>query len=260
MTSFSTSGETRVALVTGGAIRIGREICQTLAQAGFKVWIHYHTSKKPAQELAEELGEQCLGTIQTDLGKAQQRRMLCQQVVNPQGPASGRLDVLINNAASFEHGAFCQRTDADLQRVLETNLISPLSLIRELCATLRQFQGSIINLLDLAAYQPWPGYLDHCAAKAALLMVTRGLAVELAPDIRCNGIAPGTVLWPDPEKHPRFHEMSELRKKIIQKIPLTRIGSPRDIAQTVLFLLQSPFITGEVIAVDGGRLAASGQL
>lgn len=246
-----------VALVTGGAIRIGRAISLALAAAGYRVWLHYHRSAEAAAAVAHGLGEACLGPLCFDLADETARRELVARVRDPAGPAGGRLDLLVNNAASFEHGPLAGRSDADLRRVFEVNLIAPISLARGLAPALTATRGSVVNLLDVAAYQPWKGYLDHCTAKAGLAMATRALALELAPAVRVNGVAPGTVAWPEDDD--RYAEGSPTRAAILRAIPLGRIGEPGDIAQTVLFLARSGFISGQTIAVDGGRLAAGGR-
>jgi pteridine reductase len=251
-----TISQAPVAVVTGGAIRVGRAICLTLADAGYRVWLHYHRSAEAAAEVVRALGPACLGPLRLDLADAAARAELCRHVLDPAGPAEGRLDLLVNNAAGFERGALHERSDEDLRRVLEVNLVAPIALARGLAPALTAARGSVVNLLDVAAYQPWRGYLDHCTAKAGLAMATRALALELAPAVRVNGVAPGTVAWPEGDD--RFAEGSPVRAAILRAIPLGRIGEPDDIARTVLFLAQSGFITGQTIAVDGGRLAAGG--
>ncbi len=239
-----------VALVTGGAIRVGKAIVETLACAGYRVWIHYNRSRGPAEQLALQLGDSCLGAVPAQLADEQARSALVDRVNDPAGPAHGRLDLLVNSAASFEKGSFEARTDADLRRVLEVNLVAPISLARGCAPALRKARGSIINILDLAGFHPWANYLDHSTAKAGLWMATRALANELAPDVRVNGVSPGTVLWPE---SPEFAPGSKTRQRIVAKIPLQRIGTPADIAQAVLFLARSSFVTGQEISVDGGR-------
>jgi pteridine reductase len=245
---------TPVALITGGAVRVGRAISEALAAAGYRVWIHHHASTEAAASLAATLGPACLGAPRFDLADEPARAALMTAVTAPTGPAGGRLDLLVNNAATFERGDFRTRSDADLRRVLEVNLVAPVALARGLAPALTATSGSIVNIIDVAGYQPWRGYLDHCTAKAGLAMATRALAGELAPAVRVNGVAPGTVAWPD---DPRFAADSPVRAAILRAIPLQRIGTPHDIARTVLFLAHSPFITGQTIAVDGGRTAAS---
>lgn len=270
-----------VALVTGGARRIGRAISLALASAGYRVWIHHHTSTAAAADLArtlanlpatsaaaaEDLGPDspslaispgsgaCLGTPRADLADPAARADLVRTILDPAGPAGGRLDLLVNNASSFERGPLADRTDADLRRVLEVNLVAPLALARTLAPALAAAAGSIVNILDIAAYQPWRGHLDHCTAKAGLAMATRGLALELAPAVRVNGVAPGMIAWPEDDD--RYGPGAPARERILRAIPLQRIGSPDDIARTVVFLAHSGFITGQTIAVDGGRTAAA---
>jgi pteridine reductase len=247
-------GHMPVALVTGGGVRVGRAIALALADAGYRVWIHYHRSADAAAEVVGLLAERCVGALQADLADEGQRAALCRRIVDPAGRAGGRIDLLVNNAASFERGAFAGRSDADLRRVLEVNLVAPLSLARGLVEGLQRAEGSIVNILDVAAYLGWRGYVDHCTAKAGLQAATRALAVELAP-VRVNGVAPGTVAWPEEE---RFGEGSEVRGRIVRAIPLKRIGCPEDVAGAVLFLARSGFINGHVVVVDGGRMAAGG--
>ncbi len=246
-----------VALVTGGAIRVGRAIVLALGAAGYRVWVHHHGSTDAAQELRAKHADTGSGGVlelaRADLTQADARRELCSKILDPSGPAGGRLDLLVNNAASFEDGPFLERTDADLERVLALNLVAPVSLCRHLAPALaRAPGGSIVNILDVAAFHPWRRYLDHCTAKAGLWMATRALAVELAP-IRVNAVSPGTVLWPE---GPRFGPDSEHRAQVLRRIPLLRIGRPEDVADAVLFFARSSHVTGQNLAVDGGRLAA----
>jgi len=235
-------------------VRVGAAISQALAGAGYRVWVHYCRSQGPAEVLAATLGGACLGLCQGDLADEGAREALCRRVLEEGGPAGGRVDLLVNNAASFERGEFLRRSDAELRRVHEVNFVAPVSLTRGLVAALARAKGAVVNILDVAALQPWRGYLDHCTAKAALAMATRALAVELAPAVRVNGVAPGTVAWPEDE---RYAEGSEVRARILRAIPLGRIGTPEEIARTVLFLAESSFITGQVVVVDGGRTAGA---
>ncbi len=250
----SASNDAPVALVTGAAIRVGRAIASILAAAGYRVWIHHHRSTAQAGELHEQLRLRdpgALPPVGADLLDPAARARLVAAVLDPAGPAGGRMDLLVNNAASFEHGAFVDRDDADLRRVLELNLVAPLSLTRGLAAALRAGPGSVVNVLDVGGVHPWPDYLDHCTAKAALHAATRGLAAELSP-VRINGVAPGTVAWPEQLDDP------QRRHAIVEQIPRGRIGTPDDVAEAVLFFARSPHVTGQILAVDGGRLAAVG--
>lgn len=255
MASMSPTPDAPIALVTGAAVRVGRAIATALAAEGFRVWIHHHRSSEAAAELHAALGADDgappLPLLAADLLDEGQRRRLAERVLDPAGPGGGRLDLLVCSAASFERGPFLSRSDDDLRRVLELNLVAPLSLARALTPALARGPGSIVNILDVAAMHPWPEFLDHCTAKAALLAATRGLAVELAP-VRVNGVAPGTVDWPEGLIDPAA------RRAIVEQIPLGRIGTPADVAEAVLFLARSRHVTGQSIAVDGGRLAAAG--
>lgn len=249
--------ERPTALVTGGAVRIGRATTEALIAAGYRVWVHHCASTQAAQELARAHVSSApqqpgvLGAVHADLTVAKERERLCKQVTNPKGPAGGRLDLLVNNAASYERGAFAERTSADFERVLALNLVAPVALVRGLLAALQQGPGCVVNILDVAAYHPWPGYLDHCTSKAALAFATRALAVELAP-VRVNGVAPGTVAWPADARHA---EGSAARDRIEARIPLGKIGSPSDIAQAIVFFAGASHATGQILAIDGGRLA-----
>lgn len=189
-----------MALVTGAAVRLGRAIASGLAHAGFRVWIHHHRSEAAAHALVEELHTAPehappIEAVHADLCDPRSRAALARRVLDPRGPAAGRLDLFVASAASFERGRFVDRTDADLERVLALNLVAPLSLDRAFAGELRRREGAIVHLLDLGAFDPWPEYLDHCVAKAGLAAATRALAVELHP-VRVNAVAPGPVLPP----------------------------------------------------------------
>jgi pteridine reductase len=166
--------------------------------------------------------------------------------------------VLVNSAASFEHGSFTSRTDDDLARVLQLNLVAPLSLIRGCAAALSRSAGCVVNICDVIGLLPVAGHLDHAIAKSGLELATRTLAVELAP-VRINAVAPGTVDWPT---DPRFDEGattgSELRAEVLRRIPLGRIGTPEDVAGAVVYLVGARHVTGHCLVVDGGRTAQIG--
>lgn len=247
----------KIALVTGGAVRVGAAITSALIDAGYAVWLHHHRSADAAEALATPAptsGETpgVLATLQADLSQPTQRDALCTSVIDASGPGKGRLDLIVNNAASFERGPFSERTDADLERVLALNLVAPLSLIRGCLPALQRCTGSVVNILDVAGVHPWPNYLDHGVSKAALRFATQGLAAELAP-VRVNAVAPGTVAWPT---GPRFAEGAPARAVVEGKIPLGRIGEPADVAAAVLYFAAARHVTGQILAVDGGRLAA----
>lgn len=235
----------KVALVTGGAVRVGRALCLGLAEAGFDLAIHYHASDGPAREVvrkAEALGRRAVA-VKADLADPVQVRDLAEGV----GQEFGRLDVLVNSAASFRTGAFGDITAEEWDAVLDLNLRGPFLLVQHLAELLRESAGSVINMVDLSALEPWTGRPHHSVSKAALLHLTRIMARALAPHVRVNAIAPGTVLAPDD-----FGSGDVERER--GRTLLRAIGSPEDVVRTALFLVTSPYITGEVVVVDGGRL------
>lgn len=223
----------RVALVTGAGTRVGRAIALDLAGGGWRVVAHFHSHRPPRSLLG----------IRADLS-------------TPEGPAAlarafrqrfERLDLLVNSAALFERRPV-EHTDATLfDAQMGLNARAPLLLTGALLAPLRRARGSVVNVLDVGgALLPWPGYSAYGASKAALRAVTEALAVELAPEVRVNGVAPGTVLWPE-------SYTGKVRRHLARRIPLRRIGSPHDVSCAVRFLADSPFVTGAIVAVDGGQ-------
>lgn len=240
----------KVALVTGGAVRVGRALSLGFAEAGFDVAVHFHSSSAAARETArrvEELGRQAV-LVRADLGEPSEVRALADAVAD----AYGRLDVLVNSAATFEEGSLLDLDVADWDRVMAVNLRGPFLLVQALASLLRKAEGSVVNILDLSAFQPWTGRPHHAVSKAGLLHLTRILARVMAPRVRVNGIAPGTVLPP-----PDFGPEAERRERA--RTPLGTLGRPEDVVRTALFLVDSPFITGEVVVVDGGRALGSSE-
>ncbi len=235
------------ALVTGGAVRVGRAIVLALLDAGYRVYVHCNTSLEEARALQAMHPDGVAGVVQADLADGVARSRLANGV-------GDRLDLLVNSAASYEKGPFVDRSDDDLRRVLELNLVAPLALIRLCLPALRAAGGSVINIVDLGGRHPWVGYLDHCISKAALETATRALAAELAP-LRVNAVAPGTVSWPADD---RAGPESEARARLQDKVPRGQIGSPDDVAQAVRFLASAPHVSGHTLVVDGGSLAGLG--
>lgn len=235
------------ALVTGGAVRVGRAIVLALLEAGYRVYVHCHTSLEEARALHAAHPERVAGVVQADLCDPHARSLVADSV-------GDRLDLLVNSAASYETGDFAERDDDDLRRVLELNLVAPLSLVRRCLPALRAAEGSVINIVDLGGRHPWLGYLDHCVSKAALETATRALAAELAP-LRVNAVAPGTVSWPADD---RAGPDSEARARLRAKVPRGQIGRPADVAQAVCFLASAPHVSGHTLVVDGGSLAGLG--
>jgi NAD(P)-dependent dehydrogenase (short-subunit alcohol dehydrogenase family) len=239
----------RVALVTGGGVRLGRETALELAAAGARVAIHYHASTEAAEAVAAEIraagGHAELFGL--DLSRIAELPGLIERVV----AAFGCLDVLVNNAAIFPRTPFEQVTEAEWDGVMAINLKAPFFLSQAAARAMQaQGTGKIINLADISAERPWPGYLPYCLSKAGIVALTRGLARALAPKIQVNAVAPGTVLFPEgmPE---------EEREKLLKAVPLQRAGDATDVARTIRFLLEaSDYVTGVVIPVDGGRSVA----
>ena len=241
--------EDKVALVTGGAARIGAEICRTLANAGAIVAIHCHRSLAAAEDLVEEIeasgGEAFV--VRGDLAEDDDRVALIESVID----RAGRLDILVNNASIFEKIPLEEMTSDAAQMMWKVNAEAPLMLIQHAAPHLR-FEGkgdpgSVINMIDNSSGRnDWPELSHYCASKAALLSITRSLAQELAPSIRVNAVGPGAILFQE-------WESEERRSAVLSSIPMGRQGDTKEIAETVLFLAAGPsYITGQIIDVDGG--------
>jgi pteridine reductase len=234
----------KVALVTGGAVRVGRTLSLGLAEAGYDVVVHYHSSAAPAREVARRIGE--LGRqellVAGDLASATDVTALAHAVVE----RFGRLDLLVNSAASFEQANLLEVEAEDWDRVMGVNLRGPFLLVKETAALLAESRGAVVNILDLGAIQPWTLHPHHAVSKAALLHLTRVLARVMAPHVRVNAVVPGTVLPPDDHS-------AAARERERARTPVGRLGAPEDVLRAVLFLAASPFISGEALVVDGGR-------
>jgi pteridine reductase len=235
----------RSVLVTGAAVRVGRAIARVFAEAGADVVIHFRSSRSQAEEAAAEV--RAFGVraalVQGDQARDDEPQRIVAQAVH----AHGRLDVLVCNAAHFEEVAATELTRDRFDAMLATNLSGPFQLARAAYPHLKQTQGSVINLLDLCGTtQVWERTAHYAAAKAGLAALTRLLALEWAPEVRVNGVSPGAVLLPESLPPAR-------RERILSRIPMGRLGTPEDVARTVLFLASEPFVTGQIIAVDGGR-------
>jgi pteridine reductase len=237
----------QTALVTGAARRVGAQIARTLHAAGARIMIHCHHSADEAQQLVAQLEQLRAGSAAMCVAD------LCDTAALPGLIAStcerfGALDLLINNASSFYPTPLGSVTLAQWEDLMGTNLRAPLFLAQAAAPELRRRAGLLVNIVDIHGLRPLRDHSVYCAAKAGLIMLTRALARELAPQVRVNAIAPGAVLWPE-------HGMDdERRERILEQTPLQRPGSPADIARTVLFFAtEAPFVTGQVLAVDGGR-------
>jgi pteridine reductase len=223
----------RVALVTGAGVRVGNAIARDLARAGWRVAAHYRTHRPRGFAAA----------LQQDLAL-------------PDGPGRlaaafrerfDRLDLLVNAAAAFDALTLEETDAAAFDSQMDLNARAPLLLVRALVPLLRRSRGSVVNVADVGGgLVPWRGYAAYAASKAALVRLTECLALDLAPEVRVNAVAPGAVLWP--EDYPAAR-----RRRQTRRIPLGRAGEPGDVARTIRFLADSPFVTGAVVPVDGGR-------
>ncbi|MDG2296722.1 MAG: pteridine reductase [Gammaproteobacteria bacterium] len=234
-------------LITGGAKRIGARIARTLHAQDMNLVIHFNTSSDDANELCSELNSirnDSAIAIGANLTNPDEVESLIKKVIE----RTGQLDVLINNASTFYPTPIEDITLDDWDNLVGTNLKAPLFLCKYAAPHIKKSKGSIINMVDIHASKPLKKHPIYGHAKSGLVMLTRSLAKDLAPEVRVNGIAPGMILWPENEPP------EEIKQKVVNQIPLKRSGEPNDIAKTVLFLIaDADYITGQIIAVDGGR-------
>jgi pteridine reductase len=239
----------KTVLVTGGAKRVGAAICRRLHAAGANVVIHFRSSLYEAFALRAELNElrpNSAFCVQADLLDLPEFPAMVQEVV----AHFGQLDALVNNASSFYASPLSEVDAGQWDDLMGTNLKAPLFLAQAAAVELRRCRGAIVNIVDIHAERPMHGHLLYSVAKAGLTALTKGLAQELAPDVRVNAVAPGVIIWPEGEDW----QDAERRRRIVEHTLLKREGEPDDIARTVQFLLSNaPYITGQVINVDGGR-------
>ncbi|MBI1988859.1 MAG: pteridine reductase [Betaproteobacteria bacterium] len=239
----------KAALVTGGAKRVGAAICRRLHAQGANLMLHHRASVAEARALQHELNAHRTGSvalIQADLLKSASLADLVKTTVSQ----FGSLDILINNASSFFATAIGDINEQAWEDLIGTNLKAPLFLSQAAAGELRKRHGCIVNIVDIHAEFPMKNYVVYSVAKGGLLALTRSLARELGPEVRVNGVAPGTILWPEDSNW--SDEIS--RQRVINQTALKRIGDPDDIAKAVEFLVTAaPYVTGQVIAVDGGR-------
>ncbi|MDI9819641.1 MULTISPECIES: pteridine reductase [unclassified Legionella] len=240
---------TKVALITGAARRIGAAMVRKLHQANFKTVIHCHQSLNDADNLARELNQQ-----REDSACVVQGNLMAphaaEKIIAATVDWGKRLDLLINNASVFTATALDSAVDkTDWDSLFNVNVKLPFQLSLAAYPYLKKHQGSIINITDIHADKPLKGYAVYCQTKAALAMQTKALAREFAPHVRVNAIAPGAIAWPENENS----LSAEIQEKIIAQTPLRCHGQPNFIAQTLLTFIENPFITGQILAVDGGR-------
>ncbi len=237
----------RVVLVTGAARRVGAAIVRRLHAAGASVIIHYRGAEADAAKLEAEL----------EAGRAGSALRVAAELLDPDAPAKlidaalaryGRLDVLVNNASAFYPTPLGSITAAHWDELIGSNLRAPLFLGQAAAPALRRARGAIVNIADIHAERPLRSYVVYSVAKAGLAALTRSLALELAPEARVNAVAPGAIAWPDDGQF----DAAE-RRRIVETTPLARTGEPAEVARAVHFLAVAPFVTGQVIAVDGGR-------
>ena len=238
-----------VALITGGGRRIGAEIARHLHQAGFNVLIHYLRSSEEATQLVEWFNKQRSDSavaLRADLNDIDEVKALAKNAE----AVWQRVDVLINNASSYYPTAFGTVKESEWDDLLASNTKAPFFLSQALAPALIAQAGAIVNIVDIHAQSPLANYSPYTIAKAGNAMLTKSLARELAPKVRVNGVAPGVIIWP--EKQAEHSE--EEKHRILSQVPLGREGQASDIAKTVVFFVQdAPYITGQILAVDGGR-------
>ncbi len=241
--------EHKVALVTGAAQRIGKCIATELHHSGFNILLHYRSSANAALALVEQLNQlrpHSAHCLQANLSLQQDITQLAADSVNHWG----RLDALVNNASAFYPTDINHCDETDWNELIDSNLKGAFFLSQALIPALKKNRGSITNLIDIHAEAPLENHSIYCIAKAGAAMMCKSLARELGPEIRVNGVAPGAILWPE-----NAAEIDQqVKQDILKQIPLAKTGEPEDIAKTVKFLVcNAPYISGQIIAVDGGR-------
>lgn len=237
----------KVVMITGAARRVGAEMVRHLHQAGMNIVLHYRSSSEEASTLADSLNAQRSDSVKLLKGDLKDYAQIPQLIEQGIG-LFGQIDVLINNASSFYPNELKDVNEEMWEDLVGVNLKAPLYLTQALASELKKNNGCIINIVDIHGDRPLKDYSLYCIAKAGLIMFTKSMARELAPEVRVNGIAPGAIMWPEVQEYENMHE------EIISRTALKREGNPQDIAETALFLIEhANYITGQIIAVDGGR-------
>ncbi len=232
-----------VALVTGGGVRVGRTIALALARSGYDLLVSYNSSPAGAAEVAAAARRMQMRahTARADLSREHDVAELARTATD----RYGRLDLLVNSAASFVARDLRQVTAAEWDDVMALNLRAPFLLVRETAGLLRVSRGSVVNIVDLSALHAWPSHPHHSVSKAGLLHLTKVMARALAPEVRVNAVAPGYVLPPE------HHSEAEI-ERTRRRIPMGRVGAPEDVADAVRFLARADYVTSQVVVVDGG--------
>lgn len=240
---MSTSLQGRVALVTGAGKRIGRAVALRLAREGADIMVHYHKSEGEAHEVVGEIEKTGRkgAAFSADLCDVAKIRELIADIER----RFGRLDILVNSAANFLHAPLEEVSEKLWDNALGTNLKAPFFLAQNAAPLLKKARGVIVNFADIGGILPWTGYIPHCASKAGVMMLTKCLAKALAPEVRVNAIAPGTITMSD--------DPSEWEQDFIRRAPLQRTGTPDEVADAVIFLVSAKFMTGQTLVLDGGR-------
>lgn len=235
----------KTALITGAAQRIGAEISRSLHSLGYRVAVHFNHSRDAANALVASLNADRADSaiaLQGDLTSAP----VADDLIGTVTETWGRLDLLVNNASIYEPSDPTSVDAGRWERIMSTNLRAPYLLSTAAVDMLRDQSGAIINLTDIYALRPQQGYAVYCASKAGLIGLTKALALDLSPDIRVNGVSPGPILWADGDN-------AAHRKEVLAKTPLGHLGAPNDIASAVCYLACAPYVTGQILEVDGGR-------
>lgn len=242
--------ENTVTFITGSAKRIGAHTAKYLHALGSNIVVHCNQSRFEAEKLCLELNQirtKSAMLVQGDLSDLSSVERIGQQAID----SFGRLDVLINNASSFYPTPVGTITTKDWQSLVGSNMQGPLFLSQYCAPILAQNSGTIINMVDIHATKPLKDHTLYCMAKSALVTMTQSLALELAPEIRVNGVAPGAILWPE------MQMKEDDKQQILNQVPVQRLGTMQDIAHAIKFLIEATYVSGQIIAVDGGRSVSS---
>ncbi len=246
-TNVTSDSEPKVALITGASHRIGASIARTLHAAGMHIIIHYHSSQGAANALANELlssRPHSATSIKQDLTHIDG----CQAVIQHAIDSFGKLDVLVNNASNFFPTPLSTADQQQWDQLMNSNLKAPFFLSQAAAPHLTKTQGNIINIVDIYADRPIKDHPIYCASKAGLASLTKSFAQSLGPNVRVNGISPGAILWPEQNQN------TADQQELLKRTPLGELGSPQDIANTILFIIeQGHYINGQIINIDGGR-------